>query len=179
MDFREPQRKKSIEFPGINGPIPENADARMWAAAPSCSDISRNRSHRRSNHSSEQISRGHQREERWSRESRDDGPPGVDEGFSPPTHIPRYGSYESSYNSYSPRLNPLGRFESDRGRRSRFVDEGFPNQGSFSSSSYSSRPSPKDYGSVRYENRVDEVRHDYDLDYLTHSRDRHRHISRR
>uniref|UniRef100_A0A803QKD5 CCHC-type domain-containing protein n=1 Tax=Cannabis sativa TaxID=3483 RepID=A0A803QKD5_CANSA len=170
---REPQKKKSVEFPGINGPIPENADERLWAASPSSSDISRNRSHRRPSYVSEQVSRGHQREERWSsREQRDDGPPGVDDSFSSATYFPRYGSYESNYNSH-----PVGRFDPDRGRRSRFVDEGYLNHGSVASS-YPPRLSPIDYGSSRYENWVDESRNGYDPDNLT-PWDRHRHPSRR
>ncbi|KAM6549260.1 hypothetical protein CsatB_020936 [Cannabis sativa] len=170
---REPQKKKSVEFPGINGPIPENADERLWAASPSSSDISRNRSHRRPSYVSEQVSRGHQREERWSsREQRDDRPPGVDDSFSSATYFPRYGSYESNYNSH-----PVGRFDPDRGRRSRFVDEGYLNHGSVASS-YPPRLSPIDYGSSRYENWVDESRNGYDPDNLT-PWDRHRHPSRR
>ncbi|XP_062106345.1 uncharacterized protein LOC133817761 [Humulus lupulus] len=175
----EAKRKKSVEFPGINGPIPENADERLWAASPSSSDIYRNRTHRRSSHLSEQVSRGHQREERWSRELREDGPPGVDDSFTSATYLPRYGNYESNYNSHSPRANPIGRFEPDRGRRSRFLDEGFSNHGSVASS-YPPRLSPIDYGSSRYENWVDESRNGYDPDNLMHSsRDRHRHHGRR
>ncbi|XP_024022306.1 uncharacterized protein LOC21392487 isoform X1 [Morus notabilis] len=182
-DNREPPRKMTVEFPGINGPIPENADRRIWTAAPASSDIYRNRLLRRSNHSSEPTGRSHHREERWSREFRDDGPPGVDQGFSPAmsTYLPRYGSsYESSYNSHSPRLNPpFGRFESDRGRRSHIRDEDY-GHGSFGSSHYSSHVSPKEYGSARY--WVDESRNDYDFDYSTLSRerqDRYRHLSKR
>ena len=175
---RELKMKMSVEFPGINGPIPKNADERLWA------DISGNRFHRRSStsHSLEPISRGHHREERLSRsEFRDDGPPGVDQGFDPAfsTHLPRYSSsYESSSNSHSPRLNSYGRPELERGRRSRFLDEG-----SYGSLPYLSRHSPTDYGSSRHGNWVEESRNGYDIDYSTHSsrdrQDRYRHLSRR
>ncbi|GMN57029.1 hypothetical protein TIFTF001_026138 [Ficus carica] len=178
-DNREPRRKKTVEFPGINGPIPENADERFWTVAPSSSDIHRNRPLRRSNHSTEPTSRSHHREERWSIESRDDGPPGVDMGFGPATStfLPRYGSsYDSSY-SRNPRLNPsFGRIESDRGRRGRFLDEDYGH----GSSHYSSHLSPKEYGSLRSGNWVDESRSNYDFEYNSRERqDRYRHLSRR
>lgn len=111
-------RKMSVEFPGLNAPIPENADERRWAGGPSSFDPSRNRPHRRFNHSTEPISKPHYHEQRWSRDFRDDGPPGVDPGSSPlmPSFSPRYGDFDSGSPSY-------GRSLSERGRRSPLVQE--------------------------------------------------------
>lgn len=100
-------------------------------------------------------------------------------GFSSATStfLPRYGSsYDSSY-SRNPRLNPsFGRIESDRGRRGRFLDEDYGH----GSSHYSSHLSPKDYGSLRSGNWVDESRSNYDFEYNSRERqDRYRHLSRR
>ncbi|CAL5415136.1 unnamed protein product [Camellia sinensis] len=77
-------RKMNAEFPGINAPIPENADERRWTTAgPSSSDLAKNQSHCRSNFSLESISRGMYHRQRWSRDIRNEGPPGIDPGFSP------------------------------------------------------------------------------------------------
>ncbi|KAK2998616.1 hypothetical protein RJ639_024617, partial [Escallonia herrerae] len=162
--WTEPPRKRSVEFPGINGPIPENADERRWA------DPSRNQSHRRYNHSSESLRKEHYHEERWSRDYRDDGPPGCDPGTSPSmsTYSPRYGSHDSSYISYSPRENipipgspSFGRSFSDRNRRSPLVHGSSINHGSYWSSP-SSPPdrllSPHSYGSAGLENRSNDRR---------------------
>lgn len=167
-----PQKKMTVEFPGINAPIPKNADKERWAAATSYLDIPRNQSHHRLNHSSDSVSRGHHhREQRWYRDSRDDGPPGVEPGYSSPmSSYPRYSSCDVSYSGHSPRGNistsrssSVGR---DRGRRSALADEGSSDYGHYSSSS-------------RYENWTGGSKNDYDLDYSSHSRDRHRHHSRR
>ena len=166
-----------MEFPGINGPIPKNADEKLWlASTPPSLDISRSRLLRRSSsssssHSSEPNSRSaHHREERWSRSDfREDGPPGVDPGVDPAisTHLPRYST--SSYDSHTLR------FEPDRVRRSRFHDEG--------SSPYSTRLLPLDYGSSRHRNQADESRDRLGFDHSTHSssrerQERYRHLSR-
>ncbi|XP_009357020.2 uncharacterized protein LOC103947788 [Pyrus x bretschneideri] len=169
-DYADPERKKTVEFPGVNAPIPENADERLWAPGHSIGDLSRNRSHSRISHHSEPVSRGHHREQRWSRDYRDDGPPGVEPGFAPSSYPPRYGSYDYGYNSHSssasaPRSPTFGRSQSDRDRRiSSF------NEGSFPYSN--SRHSPKDYGAGNTESWNDESRNDYDLDNSSYSRDR-------
>ncbi|KAL9158002.1 hypothetical protein ABFS82_08G040000 [Erythranthe guttata] len=129
--FTEPTRKMTVEFPGINAPIPENADKWLWAA-PSSANSSRYRSSQsRYNHqSSENLGRGrysNNTEQRWSRDleeeapppppiSRwqysnsleDEGPPGCEPGTSPSlsNHIRRYGEHDSSYYSRSPRVDP-------------------------------------------------------------------------
>ncbi|KAM2956514.1 hypothetical protein FF2_023628 [Malus domestica] len=180
-DFADPARKKTVKFPGVNAPIPENADERLWAPGHSFEDLSRNRSHSRVSHHSEPVSRGHPREQRWSRDCRDDGPPGVDPGFAPSSYPPRYGSYDYGYNSHgsssasAPRSPTFGRSQSDRVRRIPSF-----NEGSFPYSN--SRHSPKNYDSGSTESWNDGSRNDYDLDLSTYSRDRldrHRHHRRR
>ncbi|KAK4804279.1 hypothetical protein SAY86_004096 [Trapa natans] len=73
-------RKKTVDFPGINAPIPENSDERLWTPRHSRSDSSsKHRMHRRSSYSSEQtISRsyhGSDHSTRWSSHSREDYAP--------------------------------------------------------------------------------------------------------
>ncbi|KAM7516625.1 hypothetical protein LguiA_006208 [Lonicera macranthoides] len=138
-DYHQPEapRKMSVEFPGINAPIPENADEGRWAGGPSRSDVSyRNRSSRRYNHPPEAISKGNYHEQRWSlRDYRDDGPPGCEPG----SYSQRYGGgyNDSSYPSYSPRSNisvpkspSYERSATDRGRRSPLVHETLSSHGS-------------------------------------------------
>ncbi|XP_021888017.1 zinc finger CCHC domain-containing protein 8-like isoform X2 [Carica papaya] len=178
----ELERKMTVEFPGINAPIPENADERLWAPGPSGSDPSRNRSHHRLNSSSEASSREHHHERRWSGDYRDEGPPGVDPIHSPSrsSYPPRYhGGYDSGYSSYSPRDNfprprspTLGRSQSDRGKRSPLVHEDFAARGLHNSSPYSSSnryASPRDHGSSKYDKDNYDDRDYDDLDY--HSRE--------
>ncbi|WOK94181.1 zinc finger CCHC domain-containing protein 8 [Canna indica] len=105
-----PQKKMTVEFPGINAPIPENADHRRWAASStgSGSNSFRNRTHHPQNHSSDH-NRGNYYEQKRSLDLRDDGMRDVE-------HM-----YSSSYPGYSPRYSPynsLGRSLSDRGWRS-------------------------------------------------------------
>ncbi|KAB5516568.1 hypothetical protein DKX38_027216 [Salix brachista] len=187
-DHPEPSRKMSIEFPGINAPIPANADQRLWEVGPSSSDPFRHRSRHRSNHSSEATGRWHHHEQRQYRDFINDGPPGVDSVFSPSmsSYPPRYGHHDSSYSSDSPRdLSPaLGRSNSDRGRTA-LVYEDFVSHGSSSHSSSRKRSSPQNIGSARYQ--TNNSRDDYDMDYSyrdysfrsEYDNDRHRRRSRR
>ncbi|KAK3212131.1 hypothetical protein Dsin_016837 [Dipteronia sinensis] len=166
----EPQRKMTVEFPGINAPIPENADDRLWAAGPLNSNPFRDRSHHRSNHYSESISRGLNREQRWSRDYRDDGPPGCDPVLSPSTssYPPRYAFSYSLHSSSS----AYGRSEYDRHRRSQLYED------SAGHGSYLNR----DYGASRFEHEVDRYGDDYSLDHSSRSMDeydRNRHRSSR
>ncbi|XWS30671.1 hypothetical protein CRYUN_Cryun23aG0006700 [Craigia yunnanensis] len=160
----EPQRKMTVEFPGLNGPIPVEADEKLWAPGPSSSESSRSRSHHRLNHSSEPRSRGHHHGQRYFGDFEDEGPPGIDSRFSS-FHPSRYGNYDSPYSFHSPRdLIPspqsptLGRSYSERGRRSPLVYEEFGSHGSFSSlhSSSDRRNTPRIQGSARFENENDE-----------------------
>ncbi|KAL7245449.1 hypothetical protein ACSBR2_000726 [Camellia fascicularis] len=155
-DYPERPKKKSIEFPGINAPIPENADERRWTDGPS------NRSHRRSNYSSESVSRGQYHEQRRSRDFRDEGPPGCDPGYYATSSIfsPRYGGYDSIYSSHShsargniskPRSPTFGRSLSDTGRWSPSAYEDAPTSSSYNSVPFSPLNrlfSPHNHGSA-------------------------------
>lgn len=116
----EPPKKMSVEFPGVNAPIPENADEWRWGARAWKFDLPRNRSnHRFHNNSTEPASRSHYHEERWNhRDYRDEGPPGVDPVGGPLTSSfsPRYTGYESRGSTYSRSL-------SERGKRSPLARE--------------------------------------------------------
>ncbi|KAM7267828.1 hypothetical protein ACFE04_009994 [Oxalis oulophora] len=160
-DKPEPEKKKTVDFPGINVPIPENANEKRWAPQP---DSSRIRSHER----------GHHREHRRSSEFINDGPPGVDPIFSPSSFppTPRYDSYDSFDLS-----RILGRSYSDRGRRSPYEDS----VGQSSSHHYGSAP---DHGfSRRFEEDRRERRNDSEAGYSWHNSmnesNGHRHHSRR
>ncbi|XP_022715289.1 uncharacterized protein LOC111274701 isoform X2 [Durio zibethinus] len=175
MVHPEPKWKMTVEFPGINAPIPVEADEKLWAPGPSSSELSRSRafapsssessrsrSQRRLNHSSEPGSRGHH-ELRHFGDFADEGPPGVDSRFSS-SYPPSYGNYDSPYSCNSPRdfiprpRSPtLGRSHSERGRRSPLAYEDFGSHGSPSSSLHSSRHnSPRIHSSARFENESDE-----------------------
>ncbi|KAL0450230.1 UNVERIFIED_CONTAM: hypothetical protein Slati_1579400 [Sesamum latifolium] len=56
--YTELPRKMTVEFPGINAPIPENADERLWAPVSSTINPPSEHPHHRDNHSSEHL-RGH------------------------------------------------------------------------------------------------------------------------
>ncbi|CAN4091546.1 unnamed protein product [Withania somnifera] len=132
-NFPNLPRKMSVDFPGVNAPIPEHADERRWEAAPPSLRYLRNHSHDRYNHVQDSVNRGHYRESRRSRDFEDDGPPGCDPGTSPSlsAYSHGYGSYDSHYSSHSPRLSAsiprspsFGRSLSERDRRSPLVDDG-------------------------------------------------------
>ncbi|MCD7446650.1 hypothetical protein HAX54_013325 [Datura stramonium] len=131
--FPKPPRKMSVDFPGVNAPIPEHADERRWEAPPSSSRYLRGHSYNRYNHAQDTVNRGHYREQRRSRDFEDDGPPGCDPGTSPSLsgYPYRYGAYDSHYSSHSPRDSAsmprspsFGRSVSDRDRRSPLVNGG-------------------------------------------------------
>ncbi|KAK8261667.1 hypothetical protein V6Z12_D13G203200 [Gossypium hirsutum] len=165
----EPQMKMTVEFPGINAPIPVEADEKLWAPSPSSESFkSRSQSHHRVNHSSESGSRGLER--RYFSDYEDEGPPGVDSRVSS-SHPPRYGNYDSPYGFNSPR-HPIprprsptsGRSYYERGRRSPLVYEDFGSHGS-----YGSRYSPRAHG-FEYETdeRWDNSYLDYSSRYSSH-----------
>lgn len=58
LDNKEPQKKMSVYFPGINAPIPENGDQIRWAAPQSAPSFP-NHQYNRSNYSPELTPRGH------------------------------------------------------------------------------------------------------------------------
>ncbi|XP_028088926.1 uncharacterized protein LOC114289398 isoform X2 [Camellia sinensis] len=147
-------RKMSAEFPGINAPIPENADERRWTTAgPSSSDLAKNQSHCRSNFSLEPISRGMYHRQRWSRDIRNEGPPGIDPGFSPT--LSGYTSQSAEGNISVPISPGFGRTMSDGGRS----PLGY--EGSLTPGSHSSVPclsqyrlfSQQNYGSASFEKK--------------------------
>lgn len=95
-----PERRMTVEFPGINAPIPENADYRRWATPPtgysgSMSSL-KSRSHTQSYRSAESH-RERYHDQRWSTDRQDDGPPpGLKHGplSSMASHSPRYSPYD-------------------------------------------------------------------------------------
>eukprot|EP00256_Glycine_max_P042692 XP_006593393.1 uncharacterized protein LOC100527170 isoform X2 [Glycine max] len=173
-DASKPKRKKTVKFPGINAPIPDNADERLWGtrAGPSSSDISRNLSlpQHRSNYSTDYGSRGYHREHRLG-DLRDDGPPG-DPGHSSSkfSFHPRFGGHDSALRSPS-----MARSQSDRSR-SPMHDEESPMPFSFHSLHYSSSErhfSPLDPDSGRPGSRTSEsMYYDRDRDLSSRVKDR-------
>ncbi|CBI16864.3 unnamed protein product, partial [Vitis vinifera] len=152
-EYLEPQRKMSVEFPGINAPIPKNADERRWAAG--------SRPHRRLNHSYEPSSRRNSHEQRHG---------GIDSSYT---------SYSTRGNIPRPRSPNFGRSLSDRGGRSSLVHEdslGYNSYSSLSYSSSSSRLSPHNYGSASYENNIDDR---WNGSSSWSNKDRHRHDEHR
>ncbi|KAI7743621.1 hypothetical protein M8C21_007835, partial [Ambrosia artemisiifolia] len=103
----EPPKKMSVQFPGVNAPIPENADEWRWGARAWKFDLPRNRSSNHRYHNSSEspaASRHHYPEDRRNRD-RDDGPPGVDPviGSLPSSFSPWYPIYDSRGSSYGRR----------------------------------------------------------------------------
>ncbi|RYR32767.1 hypothetical protein Ahy_A10g047293 isoform B [Arachis hypogaea] len=176
VDYSKPKRKMTIEFPGINAPIPKNADDKLWAVgpAPSGSDTSNSsRTHHRSNHSSDYGSRGYFREQRSSGDFRDDGPPG-DPGYGSYTHSfhPRYGGHDSLARSPS-----MSRSYSDD-RRSPLHEEEPPRPFSFHSLHYSSSERlsssfDRDFGRFGSSTSGSLPDRDYDRTSRMHSDDRY------
>ncbi|KAJ4833254.1 hypothetical protein Tsubulata_005087 [Turnera subulata] len=173
MGNPEPPKKKSVDFPGINAPIPENADERLWEVGSSGFDF-RNQSHHKMNHYSEPMSWRHNTEHRRPRDFRDDGPPGVDLPFSPSSFPPRYGNHESSYTSESPRdvAPAFARSYSDRGRGTSAYED-FPSHSSSSYSSSNKRHSPQDLGSSGLASESDDWRDRYSFHYSYRGHDDH------
>uniref|UniRef100_A0A2P2L9H4 Nucleic acid binding protein n=3 Tax=Rhizophora mucronata TaxID=61149 RepID=A0A2P2L9H4_RHIMU len=140
----DPQRKKSVEFPGINAPIPEKADERLWLLGPSSVDSLGNQSHHRYSYSSEPKSRWRHHEQRSSRDLVDDGPPGVESWLSP------------SMSSYPP-----------RGRRSTFACDDSTSHSWHGSPPHlysNRRSSPHHNGLARFEDEND-IGDSYSTDY--------------
>ncbi|XP_061359757.1 uncharacterized protein LOC133303798 [Gastrolobium bilobum] len=170
-DFSKPKRKMTVEFPGINAPIPGNADQRLWAAVtgPSSSDVPRNWSQHRWNQSPEYGSRGYYREQRLLGDFREDGPPG-DPGYNSSKYSfhPRFGGHDSV-----PRSPSMSRSQSDR--RSPLHDEESPKPISFHSLHYSSSErllSPLDRDSSRRGSWTPESLFDRDRDLSSRFKDK-------
>lgn len=171
-NYPKEKRKMTVKFPGINAPIPENADEKLWSAGPSSSDISRSRPQQRSNYSTDYDSRGYNRERRTSIDYRDEGPPG-DPGYSSSRYSfhPRYGGYDNE-NLSKPSSPRWGRSQSDRSWRSPY-DEGSSYPSSHTSFHYSMTDrflSPRDPDSSRPNNWT-ESPNDRDLSRTSRSRE--------
>ncbi|ERN11339.1 zinc finger CCHC domain-containing protein 8 isoform X2 [Amborella trichopoda] len=130
LDLQD-EKKMTVEFPGINAPIPKNADRRRWEA--SVEHGSSSRSHPRSDHSSG-SSRGHHPHDqrRHTDYAGDDGPPGT-EHVTPSSFSRSYSSLNPIYNdshglrsnsNQRPRSPNLSGSLSDRGRMSPSIPDG-------------------------------------------------------
>ncbi|XP_057490219.1 uncharacterized protein LOC130776144 isoform X2 [Actinidia eriantha] len=185
----EPPKKMSVEFPGINAPIPENADERRWTTWPSSSDSSRSRPHKKFN-KSELKTKVQYHEQRWSSDFRDEWPSGSARNLS--SYSQRNDSYDASYRSQSargnisgPRSPSLGRSFSGRDRRSPLVHEDSSNPGSYNSVQYSPSNrlfSPTNYGSASSERWGGNSPNNFDPDSSSRHKDKHderHHRSRR
>ncbi|KAF9592363.1 hypothetical protein IFM89_014533 [Coptis chinensis] len=173
----EPKKKMSVEFPGINAPIPENADEIRWASSPGTFsfDASRNRIHLFPNRLSDTGNYG---DARRSRECRDDGPPGCNLGFD----TPRYSGFSPTYasDSYSPRGYPIPR-STDRGRWNPLVHDDSPSYSPNSPVTHASLntlQSPQSFSSANSESRSYGSHHNSSSDFPSRRNDRqdhHRH----
>ncbi|XP_010528466.1 PREDICTED: uncharacterized protein LOC104805556 [Tarenaya hassleriana] len=127
---RDPPKKKTVEFPGINAPIPEKADERLWAPA---SDLDSRRSNTRSQHRTSRGLAHHDHRPAPPRDYREDGHPSRVE---PSSYPPRYGNrYDYDYfgsRDYIPRPRSPGSERSDYISR--------PKSPGFDRSDYISRP---------------------------------------
>ncbi|PKA53858.1 hypothetical protein AXF42_Ash011338 [Apostasia shenzhenica] len=132
-----PKKMMIVSFPGINVPIPENADASVWSAplVSSYRSSSRSRSIRSS------------WDPLYSNDHRDNGPPGSDHGFaafSQPGYSPRYSPHD---HNAIPRSPCLGRSLSDRSWGSPLP--------------YESSPIHSPHSPYPYPNRVQQSPHHY------------------
>lgn len=156
----DPPHKMSIKIPGINAPIPENADERLWASRSSNSERHRNGDSGRSTHYSESSSRGRYREHS-NRDFKDDDP----------------HSYDRA-SRYPPRSPSFQRSAGEKERNDPLDSEDSAAYGLYSSFSYNPNPSRR---FSEHSNSSDANRDDYP-DYSSRSRDRgdrHRHRSGR
>uniref|UniRef100_A0A0A9DMD6 Nucleic acid binding protein n=1 Tax=Arundo donax TaxID=35708 RepID=A0A0A9DMD6_ARUDO len=120
-----PRKRMTVEFPGINAPIPENGDRWLWGSTPPQSSGC--------HHSSDP------------REYRDRGPPGVDHYSSTRYHSYDYGQLSPSLRrSYSDRRRSPSRYEDPP------VDDGAWTPRSYPSRQYSSHYSSSSEMSSRH-----------------------------
>ncbi|XP_021736343.1 uncharacterized protein LOC110702899 [Chenopodium quinoa] len=97
----ETPQKMSVKFPGINAPIPNDADERVWATRPSNSDRNRYVDGAYLNYSSESYSRGRHREHN-NRDFKDNDSLGFDRASR---YTPRYNDHDYSSTSHNSRKN--------------------------------------------------------------------------
>lgn len=132
-----PRKRMTVEFPGINAPVPENGDPWLWGSAPPQSSGR--------HHSSD------------SREQRDRGPPGIEH------HSSRYHSYD--YGPATPGLgrphSDRG-WRSSSGYENLPADDSARTPHGYSSRQYSGQNSPSSEMSSRHsrERERDRDRHD-------------------
>ncbi|GAB2225392.1 hypothetical protein Droror1_Dr00006184 [Drosera rotundifolia] len=140
-DPLEPPRKKTVAFPGINAPIPGNADKRLWAERPSGSDLFQSREYG----GFDSYNRGRYREQRNPWDPRDDGHPDPD-----------FRNRSSRYNDdsmYKTRSPTHGRYLSERSRNNGLVSE---ESLSYDSRRSYSRRSPSRRSSHQYDSYDDD-----------------------
>uniref|UniRef100_A0A1D1Z7Q8 Zinc finger CCHC domain-containing protein 8 n=1 Tax=Anthurium amnicola TaxID=1678845 RepID=A0A1D1Z7Q8_9ARAE len=107
-----PEKKMTVDFPGINAPIPENGDSRRWAASPafpSSSDSLKSRTQHRPNRF--EINKGSLPDQKRSWDHRDNGPSSLD--YAAPCQSPGYSPFDRQS---VPRSPSLRRSLSDRAR---------------------------------------------------------------
>ncbi|KAK9714094.1 hypothetical protein RND81_06G071600 [Saponaria officinalis] len=161
-------RKMSVKYPGVNAPIPNNADEKVWAARSSNPDRHGNGDNGRSNRSSESNFRGRFREQN-NQDFKDDDPLGFDR---PSRYASRYNV--SDFNSTSrswredysrPRSPNNGRSTGERGRNDPSDSEDSLAYHLYSSFSYTSDRGLSDHKGV-------DVSKGERADYTPSSRDR-------
>ncbi|KAL9239014.1 hypothetical protein vseg_013373 [Gypsophila vaccaria] len=141
-------KKMSVKYPGVNAPIPNKADEKVWAARPSNPDRHGNGDNGRSNRSLESNFRGRFREQS-NQHFKDDDPLGFDR---PSRHVSRYGDYDLKSTSRSwredesrPRSPSYGRSAGERGRNDPLDLEDSLAYSLYSSFTYSSDKQPSDH----------------------------------
>ncbi|KAF2313749.1 hypothetical protein GH714_013138 [Hevea brasiliensis] len=157
-DCPDPPKKMAVEFPGINAPIPENADERLWALDLQATIL---------------LGIDHSVDQTILQNQLADGVVTSKEGLG----IPLMKGLQVLTQDPSP---SLARSHIDRGRRSPLASEDFSNNISSLHSSSNKRSSPWNNGSTRLENETDERLNDYEMDYSYRSNyeyDRYRHRS--
>ncbi|CAI9109988.1 OLC1v1009938C1 [Oldenlandia corymbosa var. corymbosa] len=123
--FTKPDKRMIVKFPGVNAPIPEKADKKLWSTRPAESSLYRDRSSSRYNQTPDSRSRGYFHDRRPPSRGFDDDeppPPGC-ENESPTAfgnsrrHSTSDSAYYSQRDSLEPRSSSFGRSFSERGRR--------------------------------------------------------------
>uniref|UniRef100_A0A7N0UHX3 CCHC-type domain-containing protein n=1 Tax=Kalanchoe fedtschenkoi TaxID=63787 RepID=A0A7N0UHX3_KALFE len=160
-------KKMSVDFPGINAPIPADADERLWDPVKSNTDSYGYQSSRRFVIPSDSISRDQFRESRWARDLRDDCPPGV--STSNYSYSSRYASYGPTDSFESPRRDAhpsrsTGSERSEREGRSPRQQRNVVAHVSYDSQNHPSRPVSDDlkkYGDGRDPYSENLARHGY------------------
>lgn len=165
-DLVETPQKMSVKYPGLNAPIPKDADERVWAARSSNPDRHRNGDNAHSNHYSEPFSRGRNREHN----NRGDDPFGFERASR---YTPRYGDQDFSSPSNSSRKNApasrspsSGRSGVDRGRNDPLDAEDSLTSRLYNSYSYNSSRRFSEHNNGSDGSRVDQS------DYSSRGRDR-------